>query len=153
ARPCLEAGIVPTAIVTDLDGPVASELSANARGAFTVIHAHGDNIPALEEWVPHFTGELAGSWAGAPTPILLNVGGFTDGDRAAYLAAHVGARRVILWGFDFDRVEESDAASADRKRAKLEWARRLIGVLAERSTAPIVTWEIDGTLHPYVGGK
>jgi 2-amino-4-hydroxy-6-hydroxymethyldihydropteridine diphosphokinase len=153
ARPCLEAGIVPTAIVTDLDGPVASEVSANARGALTVVHAHGDNIPALEEWVPHFAGELAGSWAGPPRSALLNVGGFTDGDRAAFLAAHVGARRVLLWGFDFQRVEEREATSADRKRAKLDWARRLLEVLAERSTAPILTWQIDGTMHPYVGGK
>ncbi|MFZ0892371.1 MAG: 6-hydroxymethylpterin diphosphokinase MptE-like protein [Thermoplasmata archaeon] len=153
ARPCLEAGIVPTAIVTDLDGPVASEVSANARGALTIVHAHGDNIPALEEWVPHFAGELAGSWAGAPTSSLLDVGGFTDGDRAAFLAAHLGARRVLLWGFDFKNVEEIDAVTADLKRAKLEWARQLLGVLAERSTSPVLTWEIDGTLHPYVGGK
>jgi 2-amino-4-hydroxy-6-hydroxymethyldihydropteridine diphosphokinase len=153
ARPCLEAGIVPTAIVTDLDGPVASEVSANARGALTVVHAHGDNVPALEEWVPQFVGELAGSWAGAPTPSLLDVGGFTDGDRAAFLAAHLGARRVLLWGFDFTHIEESDTASADRKRAKLEWARRLLHLLAARSACPILTWEIDGTLHPYGGGK
>lgn len=148
ARRCLEAGLVPEVVVTDLDGPVASEVSANARGALVVVHAHGDNVAALTRWVPEFTGELAGSWAGPPERGLLNVGGFTDGDRAAYLAAHLGARRVLLWGFDFEHVDETEGPERLRKLAKLAWARRDLDLLALGRT-PLSLWRPDGSLVDY----
>jgi hypothetical protein len=145
---CLNAGLVPEMIVTDLDGPVASEVVANARGSFVVVHAHGDNESAIDRWVPEFTGELAGSWAGPPKDGLLNVGGFTDGDRAAFLADHVGASRILLWGFDFAHVDDLDAAARTRKLAKLRWAHRLLGELALAGRVPIEEWRPDGTLRP-----
>ena len=150
---CLAAGLVPSVIVTDLDGPVASEIAANRRGSLVVVHAHGDNQSAVREWIPQFPGELAGSWAGEPRPGLLDVGGFTDGDRAAYLADHVGATRVVLWGFDFDHTAETDPAKHRRKLAKLDWARRLLAILAKEGRAPLLTWRPDGTLVPYEGGN
>lgn len=148
ARRCLDAGLVPEVVVTDLDGPVASEVLANSRGAFVLVHAHGDNVPQLDRWVPEFSGELGGSWAGPPIPGLLDVGGFTDGDRAACLAAHLRARRVLLWGFDFDRTDEDESQARAVKLAKLAWARKVVGVLA-RGPVPIVLWRPDGTLVPY----
>ena len=150
ARVCLDAGIVPAVVVTDLDGPVPAEVTANRRGCLVVVHAHGDNVPALEEWVPQFPAELAGSWAGPPRPALLDVGGFTDGDRAAYLAADVGATRLLLWGFDFDGTDEVDPAARARKLAKLDWARRLLLDLARESPMPILRWRPDGSLARYV---
>jgi uncharacterized Rossmann fold enzyme len=146
-RVCMEAGLTPDVVVTDLDGPVPSEVAANADGALVVIHAHGDNVPALERWVPEFSGELAGSWAGPPRDGLIDVGGFTDGDRSAYLAEHVGAERILLWGFDFQTVE--GPVSAARKLAKLQWAQRLIRELAERGSTPIEWWSRDGDRTPY----
>jgi 2-amino-4-hydroxy-6-hydroxymethyldihydropteridine diphosphokinase len=149
---CLDAGLVPDLVITDLDGPVASEFNANARGALAVIHAHGDNQAMLECCVPEFRGELAGSWAGPPRDGLIDVGGFTDGDRAVYLAEHVGARRVLLWGFDFEHPAASRGASPERKLEKLKWAKRLIEELASVSSTPIVQWASDGTFQRY-GGK
>ena len=146
---CLTAGLVPDVIVTDLDGPVASEVVANARGSLVVVHAHGDNPPAIDRWVPEFSGELAGSWAGPPRDGLLDVGGFTDGDRAAFLAEHVGASRILLWAFDFAHVEEVEASARDRKLAKLRWAAELLGELARASRIPIEEWRPDGTLRPF----
>lgn len=151
---CLDAGLVPSVVVTDLDGPVGSEVAANRRGSFVVVHAHGDNTDALAEWVPQFPGPIAGSWAGPPRPSLLNVGGFTDGDRAAYLAEHLAAARVLLWGFDFDHVRESDPPARARKLAKLAWARRLLALLASSGRSPLLLWHRDGTVGPYgVGGE
>ena len=149
AAPCLASGLVPTVIVTDLDGPVPSEVSANGRGSVVVVHAHGDNVPALEEWVPQFPGEIAGSWAGPPRGALLDVGGFTDGDRAAYHAEHCGARRVLLWGFDFDRVDAPEGPKRARKLAKLACARRSLEFLAARTEVPVLIWQRDGSLEPY----
>ncbi|MGD0718457.1 MAG: 6-hydroxymethylpterin diphosphokinase MptE-like protein [Thermoplasmata archaeon] len=146
---CMGAGLVPAIIVTDLDGPVPSEISANSRGALAVVHAHGDNIEALERWVPQFPGELAGSWAGPPTPDLIDVGGFTDGDRAVYLAEHVGAERILLWGFDFDRIEEVAPREREHKIKKLAFARGALHALAARSSVPIVLWSRDGSLDRF----
>ena len=152
AARCLAAGLVPDLLVTDLDGPVPSEVAANARGSVAVIHAHGDNLAALEEWVPQFTGEVAGSWAGPPEDGLLDVGGFTDGDRAAFLAAHLGASRVLLWGFDFTSVEEEAPADRARKLAKLACARELLAGLAARGEVPLDLWRRDGSIVPYAEG-
>ncbi len=149
AERCLGAGLVPDIVVTDLDGPVPSEIAANARGALAVVHAHGDNLPALREWVGQFTGELAGSWAGPPENGLFDVGGFTDGDRAAFLAEHVGATRLLLWGFDFERVDEPAGPGRERKRRKLAWAAELLQLLAGSTSVPVERWRSDGSLVPY----
>ena len=146
---CLDAGLVPDVIVTDLDGPIPSEVTANRKGSFALIHAHGDNIPRLEEWVGQFPGELGGSWAGAPTDALLDVGGFTDGDRAAYLACAAGATRVLLWGFDFRTIDLSEPARLERKRRKLEWADRALRFLAAHTDRPLLRWDTDGRISPY----
>ncbi len=152
AEVCLTAGLVPDVVVSDLDGPIPSEVAANQRGSLVVVHAHGDNRSAISEWVPHFPGELVGSWAGPPQDGVIDVGGFTDGDRAAFLADHVGAHRILLWGFDFRHVSEADPAAERRKRAKLRWAEQLLGLLAAEGHTPLLWWERDGTTRPYAGG-
>jgi 2-amino-4-hydroxy-6-hydroxymethyldihydropteridine diphosphokinase len=152
AEICLDAGIVPAVIVTDLDGPVASEVAANRKGSLVVVHAHGDNQAAVEEWVPQFPGELAGSWAGPPTASLLDVGGFTDGDRSVCLAEHARPRRILLWGFDFEHVEGGTPLEMERKRAKLAWAMRIVDELARSSTVPILDWRRDASIVPYGAG-
>lgn len=151
AAGCLAAHLTPEVIVTDLDGPVPSEVAANSRGSLVVVHAHGDNLAELERWVPEFSGPLAGSWAGPPRESLVNVGGFTDGDRAAFLAEHVGAERILLWGFDFEQVEEPDARRAELKRRKLRVARDLLEELGRRAACPMLRWNPDGRLVPYPG--
>ncbi len=152
AERCLAAGLVPDVVVTDLDGPVPSEVTANARGSLVVIHAHGDNIPALERWTPEFPRELAGSWAGPPERGLVDFGGFTDGDRAAYLAEGVNAPRVLLFGFDFDHIDPSEP-SPDIKRRKLAAARRALDLLAREGRARVEVWAADGTIAPYAPGE
>jgi uncharacterized Rossmann fold enzyme len=151
AARCLDGGLVPDVITTDLDGPVASEVLACTRGAILVVHAHADNVPEVAEWVPQVEGELAGSWAGPPRESLLDVGGFTDGDRGAFLAAHSGARRILLWGFEFASADEPLPADHERKLAKLRWARTLLDALA-LGPVPILTWRRDATLVPYAPG-
>ena len=155
AERCLQAGIVPDLVVTDLDGPVPAEVAANSRGSLVVIHAHGDNTAALRRWVPQFPGEICGTWAGPPGSGLFNVGGFTDGDRAVFLAHHAGARRILLFGFDFDQVEEASPSEAAVKRRKLRWASRLIGELAHDGPVPILVAHPDGSESPYseAGGE
>ena len=150
---CLNAGLVPTVVVTDLDGPVPAEVAANRRGSVVVVHAHGDNQEALREWVGQFPGEVVGSWAGPPRSFLLNVGGFTDGDRAAYLADHLGAARILLWGFDFNHTAPTDPAAHEVKLVKLTWAGRMLAELARDGRSPLEIWRSDGSFSAYPPAK
>jgi len=126
-----EAGVSADVVVTDLDGAprLAAELSSESVVA---VHAHGDNRDALERWLPEFEKEnVVGTTQTCPFGSLHNFGGFTDGDRAAYLADAFGASTIELYGFDFD-------AATGEKRRKLRWARRLLRVLAEKRDEKLV---------------
>ncbi len=58
--------------------------------------------------------------------MLYNFGGFTDGDRAVFLAHHFGSRSIQLLGFDFENVGEKPNCDEKTKLKKLGWAKRLI---------------------------
>ncbi len=127
-----EGGVRPDILVTDLDGRVEDQLQAHRDGTVAVVHAHGDNVGALRRWAPRFTRRTVATTQARPFPGVFNFGGFTDGDRGAFLAAHFGAREVRLVGFDFERPNPKDAPE-EEKRRKLAWAERLIALLAERT--------------------
>jgi hypothetical protein len=138
---CLAAGVVPAVITTDLDGYMPDEIQANEKGSFVLVHAHGDNMEALKRWVPKFPGEIGGSVASAPLPGLVNYGGFTDGDRAVYLAEACGAKSVLLARFDFKRVSEKDGR---RKLQKLRVAERVIDHVVQRGKMPVYVLTSSG---------
>jgi len=117
-------GVRPAAIATDLDGATEEFVEMNLRGTVIVVHAHGDNIPLLHRWVPHLPGPLVGTTQARPVGRIHNFGGFSDGDRAVFLAHAMGASRVSLAGFDLD-----DPAVGPVKREKLLLARRLLALL------------------------
>jgi len=116
----LEHGMVPDILVTDLDGPFPAILKASQMGCIVVVHAHGDNLTALERYVP-LLEKVIGTVQCRPPQGLYNFGGFTDGDRAVFLAREMGAASIELVGFDFD-----DQSVTPRKKKKLAWARKLI---------------------------
>jgi hypothetical protein len=119
-----DAGIRPDAVFTDLDGATDDYLAMNSEGTIMVIHAHGDNIPALLYWVPLFYGPVVGTTQARPFPPLHNFGGFSDGDRAAFAADALLAERILFVGFDLD-----DQDVEPMKRGKLQWARRLLRLI------------------------
>lgn len=96
-----EVGFIPTAIVTDLDGNPIHIIYLNNRGAIAIIHAHGDNINDIIVWVPEFRGHVIGSTQVEPRSYVYNFGGFTDGDRALYIAYVLGAREIFIGGMNF----------------------------------------------------
>jgi len=116
----LSQGVIPHIVVSDLDGNISDLKRANAMCAIMVVHAHGDNMNAIETYVPSLSAVL-GTAQTQPEPLLLNVGGFTDGDRAVFLAKEYGARTISAIGFDF-----SDISVTPRKMQKLQWAKRLL---------------------------
>ncbi|KYK28326.1 hypothetical protein AYK20_07430 [Thermoplasmatales archaeon SG8-52-1] len=127
--------ILPDIIVTDLDGKISDQINANSKGSITVIHAHGDNIDKIIEYVPKFKGEVIGTTQINPGPYenINNFGGFTDGDRAIFLADNFKAKMIYLIGFDFDgkigRYSFSENKDRNLKLTKLKWCKYLIDLL------------------------
>ena len=130
----IEQRIAPDIVATDLDGNLDDILLANVRGANVAIHAHGDNIEKIASLTPFFTSVL-GTTQAQPIGNLYNFGGFTDGDRAMFLAVALNAEEIILAGMDFGDVVtrysrpniETDTAKADEfKRKKLAYGEKLI---------------------------
>jgi uncharacterized Rossmann fold enzyme len=123
----LEEGTVPDFVVTDLDGEVAIDLDANAKGAVLVVHAHGDNIPAMRRFLPAVEGKVVLTTQSVPFGPVRDFGGFTDGDRAVALATHFGTHNLRLIGFDLSHPRPKAGSSIETKAKKLKWAERLIG--------------------------
>ncbi len=117
--------VVPDAFTTDLDGRIEDLVRANSRGAMAIIHAHGDNIDALQEHVGKFEGRVIGTTQAEPFDAMFDFGGFTDGDRAVFIADHFGAEEIRLVGFDFENPRKKDK-DLKAKAKKLNWAYILI---------------------------
>ena len=137
-------GKVPDVIVTDLDGNVPDQLSANAQVSIVVILAHGDNVEAIERYVPWFTGHIVLTTQSRPFDGVHNFGGFTDGDRAVMLARHFGAKRIFLAGFDLDDPRPKEGKDLAIKRRKLEEARRLIWDMNPSDVEIVSSIALDG---------
>ena len=121
-------GVPVDCMVTDLDKNPGTVQTLAAEGTPVAVHAHGDNIPALREWIPAVeSGALVPTTQAAPTARVRNDGGFTDGDRAAFLADALGADRLVFPGWNVD-----DEQVTPEKRRKLAWAERLLAWLERR---------------------
>ena len=121
-------GIDVDCMVTDLDKNPNTVRRLTAEGIPVAVHAHGDNLPAVRAVVPDCTDEfLLPTTQAEPRGSVENFGGFTDGDRAAFLADHLGAARLVFVGWDLD-----DPTVEPAKARKLEWAERLLYWLESR---------------------
>ena len=123
------AEIAVDCVVTDLDKHADAVVSATESGLPAVVHAHGDNIPVIRDAVPAMQhARVVPTTQAAPAGPVRNFGGFTDGDRAAFLAVALGADRLLFPGWEFDDIAVSDA-----KRRKLVWAEHLLAWLEDCS--------------------
>ncbi|MFB6140024.1 MAG: 6-hydroxymethylpterin diphosphokinase MptE-like protein [Halosimplex sp.] len=124
----VDAGIGVDAVVTDLDGDPERAVAFADEGVPVVAHAHGDNVGALQAYGPDLAeGAVVPITQAAPRGVVQNVGGFTDGDRAAFLADHLGAARLTFPGWAFE-----DETVGPLKAHKLVWAERLLYWLERR---------------------
>lgn len=128
----LTNGILPDIIVTDLDGRITDQINANTGGSIAIIHAHGDNIDKIKEHVPHFKGKIIGTTQIDPELYdnIQNFGGFTDGDRAIFIAESFKAKNIFLVGFEYDgkigKYSFSEKKDKQLKLKKLKWCEKLI---------------------------
>ena len=130
----LSRGIIPGLVTTDLDGDLAAISRSAGLGSVVVVHAHGDNVDRLPG-VRAVKGRIVGSTQAEPRPHVYNFGGFTDGDRAAFILYHAGYRKIHLLGFDFEKPSQCPGKARlnpEVKKRKLEVARRLVEFLQSR---------------------
>ena len=134
------AKVVPRVVVTDLDGNINDLLRANGLGSIMVVHGHGDNINRLRKYVPKFKS-VVGTTQVEPRPNVYNFGGFTDGDRAVFLATAMGAKLVALAGMDLGRVvgkySKKQVRSVEVKVSKLKICKELLEWLASKIDIPL----------------
>lgn len=123
-----EAGVGVDAMVTDLDKNPGTARSLTEAGTPVAVHAHGDNLAAVRELVPTLeAAAVLPTTQARPRGPVVNAGGFTDGDRAAFLADACGAARLVFPGWSFD-----DPSVGAEKARKLLWAERLLRWLERR---------------------
>lgn len=131
-----EHGLPIDIIVTDLDGSINSILEEHAKGAIVVAHAHGNNKDKINQIASILDGNnVIGTSQSFETPKVKNLGGFSDGDRAAYLSANFKGKIIVLFAFDFGEIvgryskpeifTEDTIASKD-KLIKLDFAKKLL---------------------------
>lgn len=124
----LRNGIKCNVVVTDLDGDMPSHEKAAKCGAIMAVHAHGDNMHMLHH-VKQFD-TCIGTTQTAPLHNIRNFGGFTDGDRAVFLAAHFMPKNIILFGMDFGSqvgaYSDTDKSDYDIKIRKMQMGKILV---------------------------
>ncbi len=123
---------VPDIIVSDMDGNMETIMDSSKKGSTVLLHAHGNNMDKILLYAKYFPDAVA-TTQNIPMIHLYNFGGFTDGDRSAFLADHLGADHITLVGFDFNHVNNKsyyDGSSMLKKRKKLAWSKSLLNYLA-----------------------
>jgi uncharacterized Rossmann fold enzyme len=142
----IEEKIVPDIVATDLDGNIDDILLANLRGANIVIHAHGDNMERIAS-LSSFFNNVLGTTQAQPVGNLYNFGGFTDGDRAIFLAVALGASQITLAGMDFGDIVTKYSrpnlpdilGQADEfKKKKLMYAEKFTNWIIENENVEII---------------
>lgn len=142
----IEEKVAPDIVATDLDGRLDDILLANIRGANIIIHAHGDNIDKIARLTPFFNNVL-GTTQAQPVGNLYNFGGFTDGDRALFLAVALGASQITLAGMDFGdivtrysrpNIETATAKADDFKKKKLRYAEKFTQWIIDNENVNVV---------------
>jgi len=136
----------PEIIVTDLDGAVVDQIGSWRRGSWLVIHGHGDNIAKIREVMPEARERVIGTIQTRAFGKLHNFGGFTDGDRAAFMAHELGASRIYLAGMDLGKEigKYSGFKDPTRKIVKLAICGELLAWLAGSLGANLVNLTADG---------
>ncbi len=141
ALTALERAAIPVrVVVTDLDTDPARVCARTRKRGFVAVHGHGDNRRQLTRWVPRMrSSHTIGTTQASPLPNVYNFGGFTDGDRAAFMADALGAETMEFIGWDLDAPTVSP-----RKRTKLEIARELLALLEQRRETRFSDLQLSG---------
>ncbi|WP_455464755.1 6-hydroxymethylpterin diphosphokinase MptE-like protein [Candidatus Hodarchaeum mangrovi] len=133
-----QKNVFPTIIITDLDGDLKSIEWGIKNGSIVLIHAHGDNLTRVSRFFKINSqiikqNNVWGTTQSKSSHILFNFGGFTDGDRAIFLAFYFQSPLIGLIGFDFgnkigkySKYKSPIKKSLEKKKIKFQIALDLI---------------------------
>lgn len=122
----LESGINPDVVYTDLSCHLKYVFQAEAQGAVIVANVDWENMEHFNNVIQEFDLPLI-TTQGSPREGVHNFGGFTEEDRACFLAEHFGAKEIILAGFDFENAPQLLAHDLlPRKSPGLEKKKRFL---------------------------
>jgi len=130
-------------IVSDLDGSIPTLVKSHEiNKSILLLHAHGDNIPSLVKVKELLQKDnVIGTTQISETTKVKNFGGFTDGDRAVYLASNMAAEIIVLFAFDFGdkigryskpEIYSENVPVTERKSIKLSIAKDLLSKLPKK---------------------
>jgi len=142
----------PDIVVTDLDGNVGDQLKAWKDGSWLVLHAHGDNLDKIRKVAPQIDVRVIGTNQVEPFGKLFNFGGFTDGDRAAFMVHELGASRIYLVGMDLGSEigKYSGDKNLNKKIVKLSICKELLAWLSGDLGAKLINLTAKGENIPKV---
>lgn len=135
-RACLERNIIPSLIVTDLDGYIPDILWARKQGSEIILHAHGDNIARVFQYLSDINPNCITTTY--PSVSSNCWGGFTDGDRALMMSLSLNCNTIKMIGFDYNIIGNYSGDYSPRKLEKLRWAQKIIQTCMEKSNKVIV---------------
>lgn len=124
-------GLKPDIVITDFDFKPDKILNCDC---LVLAHAHGDNM----SYYPKYASEVrkllptVQVW---PKGCSLLIPGFTDGDRAVYLAYYMGASEIRIYGFNPSKVIKRDDLT---KRLKLDIASIFINRVIQKGKSRII---------------
>ena len=134
-------------IFTDLDGITKNEFD---YPSFMIVHAHGDNINKLllfKEEIIKFNN-LIGTTQVKPDDLLLNPGGFTDGDRILFFLRSMlsPTQKLYLIGMDFESIVgkyskphfQGNRLGSSTKIKKLKYAFDLLKWISKKIESEII---------------
>ncbi|MFO8020309.1 MAG: 6-hydroxymethylpterin diphosphokinase MptE-like protein [Promethearchaeia archaeon] len=122
-------------IFTDLDGITSKEFR---YGTYLIVHAHGDNTEKLRMFKEEIRKKhkIIGTGQVKAEHLIINPGGFTDGDRIIFFLKNLllPSQKICFFGMDFgssvgkySKSEfHTDKKANKIKKKKLHYARLLI---------------------------
>ena len=135
-RACLEQDILPSLIVTDLDGYVSDISWARKKGSKVILHAHGDNIARVFQYFEDINPNCITTTY--PSDSSNCWGGFTDGDRALMMSLSLNCNTIRMMGFDYSMIGDYSGDYSPRKLEKLAWAQKIVEACIERTNKIII---------------
>lgn len=126
----------PDIIVTDLDGYLKEQVLCSKSGSIAIVHAHGDNKTEIATYVPKLE-KVMGTTQVKPKEKVFNFGGFTDGDRAVYIAGYFKPKSITLVGMNLEeevgKFSKPIIFDRTKKIQKLKIAKELLELFAKKN--------------------
>ena len=127
----IELGVRPLYVTLDMDSATKLIHAASMIARYLIVHLHSDNY--YREHPPRSEGIVYTTQA-EPLGCAVNIGGFTDGDRALTMAMMMNASRVEAYGYG-GRLRGDHKEYYSRSLTRVKALKYALGLRLLRETA------------------